>query len=279
MQRYIEQLVNDIRAATLNVQPPHEIWLESGADPDDELELEDMSYVEEFVYGKKKKISEITGIETCMLPPPRKLSDEQKALLASELVKMLEVFHFYPDFPAGFPDHLKYPFIRKLWNKKHVPLSFGENHIEFCDYDETNCPFPGYCKTCEEVSAQMKFDEEQCKGKSFDFDFDIKELLPTPQQVEAWFKEREKDEKQGFSPLEILPGAEPDENGFIPYYNGFYDDDGNKISPDTVPVPGLCIVCCKYQEDDWDENLLCLMTRNDQRNESNFECGGFEGIE
>ncbi len=47
MQRYIEQLISDIRSATHNSQPPNEIWMESGANPDNELELEDMSYVED----------------------------------------------------------------------------------------------------------------------------------------------------------------------------------------------------------------------------------------
>jgi hypothetical protein len=277
MQRYIEQLVNDIRAATHKVQPPHDIWLESGADPDDELELEDMSYVEEFVYGKKKKISKITGIESNALPPPRKLTDSQKALLAVELERMLQVFHFYLDFPESYPAHLRYRFIRKLWNKKHVPLSFGENHIEFCDYDESNCPFPGYCKTCEEVSAQMKFDEEEMKGKSFDFDFNIADLLPTPEQVEAWFKERNIEITEGENCLSIGNESENTENNSnIEQLNGYYDDGGNEISPDSVPVPGLCIVCRKYHEDDWDENLLCLMTRFDQRNDSGFECGAFD---
>jgi len=60
--------------------------------------------------------------------------------------------------------------------------------------------------------------------------------------------------------------------------NGFYNDDGTKIDPDSVPVPSLCIICRKHQIDDWDENLLCMMNRNDQRNEPDFKCGAFEKI-
>ena len=58
--------------------------------------------------------------------------------------------------------------------------------------------------------------------------------------------------------------------------NGFYDDDGNKIDPNSVSIPGLCIICKQYQLDDSEENLLCLMNRYDQRNESNFKCGAYE---
>ena len=69
------------------------------------------------------------------------------------------------------------------------------------------------------------------------------------------------------------------ENNELPYHeeiNGFYNDDGTKIDPESVPIPGLCIICRKYQIDDWDENLLCLMNRHDQRNERDFNCGAFE---
>ena len=51
MQRYIEQLIDDIHKATWDLKPPHPMWEESGADPDNELELEDLSYVEQYLEG------------------------------------------------------------------------------------------------------------------------------------------------------------------------------------------------------------------------------------
>lgn len=60
--------------------------------------------------------------------------------------------------------------------------------------------------------------------------------------------------------------------------NGFYNDDGTKIDPKSVPIPGLCIICRKYQIDDWEENMLCTLNRNDQRDEPDFKCGSFEKI-
>jgi hypothetical protein len=182
MERYLEQLVGDIRNATWKVSPPHEIWEKSGADPDNELELEDISHVEQYVYGDELPISEITGIEQELLPLANQLTEPQQALLASELEKLLNVFHFFPDFPGDYPLNLHYPFLRKIWSESHVPLSFGENHIEFCNYEEENCPFPGYCKSCEEFKAQMKADEEMelRNGKPGDTDWSltIEDLLP-----------------------------------------------------------------------------------------------------
>ena len=76
--------------------------------------------------------------------------------------------------------HLRYPFLYGLWDEEHVPLSFGENHIEFCSYEPENCPFPGYCSICNEINAQMKFDEDHDSGKGDGImdNVDPEDLLP-----------------------------------------------------------------------------------------------------
>ena len=58
--------------------------------------------------------------------------------------------------------------------------------------------------------------------------------------------------------------------------NGFYDDDGNKINPDLVKKPGLCLLCKKNEIVDPMENLLCTMTRYSQKDEEEFQCEAFE---
>jgi len=70
-------------------------------------------------------------------------------------------------------------------------------------------------------------------------------------------------------------------DNFEPYHediNGFYNDDGTKIDPESVPIPGLCVICQKYLSDDWEENMLCTLNRNDQRDEPDFKCGAFKKI-
>lgn len=276
MKRYIEQLLDDIRQASWNVRPPHELWAESKADPDNELELEDMSFIEQYVEGDKLPIAELTGLAQEQLPVPERLNEQQQALLAGELEKLLDVFHFKLDFPESFPANLRYPFIRNFWAESHVPLSFGENHIEFCKYEEDDCPFPGYCTTCEEVAAQMKFDEEH-GAKADDWDFDVDELLLSPKEIEKWARERQElleDENEFDGIMESRDRA-----NFVPYFRGgLFDDDGNPIAPESVAVPSLCVICKMYQVDDPEENLLCLMNRFDQRNSQDFKCGMFEKI-
>jgi hypothetical protein len=69
--------------------------------------------------------------------------------------------------------------------------------------------------------------------------------------------------------------GEPDEAEF-PIYNGIYNDDGTLVEIENIHIPDLCLRCKSYLSDDWEENLLCNMNRNDQRDDDNFECGAFE---
>jgi len=52
--------------------------------------------------------------------------------------------------------------------------------------------------------------------------------------------------------------------------NGFFDDDGVKINLDLISKPSLCLVC--KNEDNPNEELLCNMTRYDQKDKDEFIC-------
>jgi hypothetical protein len=60
--------------------------------------------------------------------------------------------------------------------------------------------------------------------------------------------------------------------------NGFYDDNGNKVNPDLLPKPQLCLSCKSNVAEDWEENLLCQMNRYDQRNDKEFKCFAYKAI-
>ncbi|MDA3818554.1 MAG: UPF0158 family protein [Prolixibacteraceae bacterium] len=61
--------------------------------------------------------------------------------------------------------------------------------------------------------------------------------------------------------------------------NGFFNDDGSRIDPGTVPTPSLCMLCKSFYIGDPEEDMLCLLNRNDQRDEPDFKCGAFKKIE
>jgi len=54
----------------------------------------------------------------------------------------------------------------------------------------------------------------------------------------------------------------------------FYTDYGEEINPELIKKPGLCLICNK--EEDSSEEMVCILTRIDQRNHDDFICDGFE---
>lgn len=58
--------------------------------------------------------------------------------------------------------------------------------------------------------------------------------------------------------------------------NGFFDGEGHKIDPNSVPIRSLCVVCKKHHTGDLEDSQFCLMTRFDQRDEEEFNCDAFE---
>jgi hypothetical protein len=59
---------------------------------------------------------------------------------------------------------------------------------------------------------------------------------------------------------------------------GIFDDDGYEINLETIKMQPLCLTCLKYDSDDWEEELLCKMNRNDQADEKEFKCCAYEKL-
>lgn len=57
---------------------------------------------------------------------------------------------------------------------------------------------------------------------------------------------------------------------------GYFDDDGTEINPDLLSKPNLCLSCKK--NNDPNEELICNLTRLDQRHEEVFKCFGYENF-
>jgi hypothetical protein len=54
---------------------------------------------------------------------------------------------------------------------------------------------------------------------------------------------------------------------------GFFDDDGYEIIPESIKKPSLCLTCIK--DNDPNEEILCSLTRHDQRDEKEFICHAY----
>jgi hypothetical protein len=152
MKRYIEQLLEDIRKAAASAPHLHE---QKHYLTDEEELDEHFEEIESYVHGENNiPLSSIVGIPANMLPAPSKLSRAQIKLLVKELVRMLNSWNFYPDFPENVPDEMKYRALISVWDSEQTYMRSGQMHIEFCDYDPEKCPFPGYCDACEEITFE-----------------------------------------------------------------------------------------------------------------------------
>lgn len=121
--------------------------------------------------GEKVPIGTLTGIISEQLPPAERFTAEQRAELSPLLEQLLRLHHFELDFPSNVPNEMRYAFIRKFWSESHFPMRIGMSHIEFCDYDDEHCPFPGYCPACEEVRAD--YEQERLRMESGECDEDV----------------------------------------------------------------------------------------------------------
>lgn len=185
MERYIEQLIEDIRHSANSIPPPGELWKD--VDMDNPNETEDISFAEQFINGEPQQLSLILGICKEQLPPPNQLRDAQVTLLLNEMVQLLQKFHFVPEFPEKAPDNLRYKVLRDHWDEEQVLVGGGQVHIEFCDYDETQCPFPGYCNMCKETGNRNI--NTECKTDINTYNDD---LLPTPEEQKKTARENRK---------------------------------------------------------------------------------------
>ena len=55
--------------------------------------------------------------------------------------------------------------------------------------------------------------------------------------------------------------------------SGFFRDDGTQIDPAKVPKPELCLSC--RRDGDPCEEILCILTRDDQEGCPDFVCHSF----
>ena len=179
MEHYIQQLIDDFRAAATTVPPPGPLW--EGVDLDNPCEVEDMAYIEECSEGIPQPLSEIVGIEAMYLPPMVKLTEDQAEKLYAEMEKTLKAYHFKLIFPEGLPAIIKYRCLCDVWDEEYVQVGAGEVEIEFCDEDPAFCPFPdGFCE-CQKAEEEFEREEQEARERgdnAGDWDIDVNDLLP-----------------------------------------------------------------------------------------------------
>lgn len=181
MQKYLTQLLNDLIDA--GNHPPEKMDYKllypdhPAADPEYEGV---MDYMIEWEYAPEWKMDDLFGIEVERFPPADKLTEEQMTELVSYIIELWGDFNIQPHIPdTNPPSKVVYKVLLEYWKNKTVQyISEGWLHIEFCNYDETNCPWGyDYC-TCKEIGITEKENNNNAPPPNQDYLNDDDETLP-----------------------------------------------------------------------------------------------------
>jgi len=149
MHNYLTHLIADLRQAAkdLPVKPYYDI----------PPEAEGIEYVVEWENAKAKPMQEWFGIDKKNFPPPEKLTGDELKMMVDEILKLWEAYNFYADLPEDLPAEIAYKVLVDFFEKPVAWVSEGSSHIEFCEYEPENCPFPPeycWCKNFEARESQ-----------------------------------------------------------------------------------------------------------------------------
>jgi hypothetical protein len=113
----------------------------------------------------------IFGFEKMQFPPLEKLNANQVEMLVNELLALWKAFNFYPDFPDGLPNAIKYKLLVDYIGHKTSYVTHGDMHIEFCSYMPEECPFPPEFCQCKQFIDDNGVEDIDLKDIDFENPF------------------------------------------------------------------------------------------------------------
>lgn len=176
MEKYINQLLDDLKAAQSNERPNIDYALLYPDHPANDFP--GLEYIIEWEKGESYSMEELFGIKAEAFPPVEKLTETQIKSLVEAMTELWLSFNIQPEEQSHAPFSLIYQIFVNFWKTETVQYTnTGTLHIEFCHYDVENCPWGSeYCE-CKEYEQDFEsMDEFEARTKddnqNFDEDFD-----------------------------------------------------------------------------------------------------------
>jgi len=154
MQRYIDQLIEDLRKAKNHVPSEPKF-------SEDYEEFEEQMFAIETAPDVPMK--KLFGVSYEELPPPERLTDSQMQQLIDAIVDTWEAFNCSADFPENVPLKLKYELIRDEFADPIHYMPGYSMHYDFCSGWCPECRIIDYCKTKDELWSKEELEEERRK--------------------------------------------------------------------------------------------------------------------
>ncbi len=156
MQRYIQQLIEDLEEAAKN--PPASPFIEPPP------HLDNNPVEAELALVPFKPIAEWTGIDAKVFPDMINVSRDEADRVNHSILQLLESLQIeVVDIPKDFPPELLYDVLINHWDEPVQYLPSSGFDLELCTGDPMTCPYGDYCNcgTWNDIT-----DEEEIPGKS-----------------------------------------------------------------------------------------------------------------
>ena len=162
MQRYVEQLIEDLEQAAKH--PPVKPFIEPPP------HIADDEVVSELALIPYKTIEEWTGIKQIAFPSIFKLSDNQIKLLNAAIFKVLESLHIeLIDKPKFLPEEVLYDILTDYWDDFVQYLPSSGFDWELCTGDPDTCPYGHFCDCMDELPEDDMQIEENDENNALPF--------------------------------------------------------------------------------------------------------------
>ena len=174
MNPYLTHLISDLRQAAQHLPSPPflDITEEEGF----------LRGVMEYERAETKPMQEWFGIEKKNFPPADQLNAEEQELMVKEILKLWNAFNFNAVLPDSLPAGIAYKALVDQFDKPATWVSEGTVHIEFCNYDPNECPFP--IEFCSCLKHQMENEAEEQDIDSYDNSSEIERLSREISEIE-----------------------------------------------------------------------------------------------
>jgi hypothetical protein len=155
MQRYIDQLIEDLLAKHKPETPPELSFLKE----EDELEAH-FEDVEKYLSGNfDQRIGDVLGLFAEQFPPVHRLTTDQMRQVSDAYAALLLSWNISAEMPEALPVEMAY----ELWVSTLDMDTFlpedGFVTLEFCHYEPSECPFGPWC-LCQEALRRELPDPE-----------------------------------------------------------------------------------------------------------------------
>jgi hypothetical protein len=217
MQKYISQLLDDIKFATANVSLP---FVEKELDLHDWITEED-----EEKSAPVRNLEDWTGIRMEMLPPEEMLNDDQVNHVLEALKKMLDAYNCSFVLQTPVPLRIQYAAIRGNFNQQVKIKRWHTGFFEFClpGTEHKNCALGEYCQCAFYADFFSGFTDSALspvEERAMELEIEIKHLKR--KYGEEWMK---------YYPYHLDANYD-DENG-NPYDYGFGDENEDEDEDDN----------------------------------------------